>query len=413
MAADTAAAGAKNAPQKYTVIGRYAKGNVSIGFQLQDETGAKHQVDRCKMAYFVGRGLVNNVTAQLYKTSVLYRTKNGDMLSSLPVIGGDTQAKVAEPKRQAAPKAAPAADAAPKTAVPDVAEPVAEAEHKTATPEVAEPVAEQTQEEPVMEEPVAAEPQMDADSLLDSLPEQATEVPETGGLESMESMPAEAIGAEPDAPAENSTTADELLGGMESMPADALGTEPAESGSADSLLDGMEGLSDGVAEPDPASASGLESIPDGISEEVTAADSEIAAAAPTGSVGLDSFEALNINDMPDVMEKEAAKEIADEYAAESEKLKILTKQLKSMPGIKNAQKTTKGKPRIKFAYDKVEGYEFIAKLKSGNLEVAKVTKGATKGGTVVCTIPEERVAEAVSSLSFEGIANEIIQSITA
>ena len=58
----------------YTLVNKYKEGKEVVAYELQaDGVEGTKRVTVDQMAYFVGRGVVNGVTAQIYNGKLLYR----------------------------------------------------------------------------------------------------------------------------------------------------------------------------------------------------------------------------------------------------------------------------------------------------------------------------------------------------
>ena len=113
----------------YTLVGKYKEGKEVVAYELQAEgTEGTKRVTVDQMAYFVGRGVVNGVTAQIYNGKLLYRgvgdsigTKEASKLKTktsklAATKTADEVAAAAPPKRRGRP---PKKNTYTQTSMPD------------------------------------------------------------------------------------------------------------------------------------------------------------------------------------------------------------------------------------------------------------------------------------------------------
>lgn len=71
------------------IVGRYMDGTSVVGYHVQNlESGKSHRYTKEQIIYLVGRGVITNCTAQIYKDKVLLRGV-GMSLENLPVQKSD------------------------------------------------------------------------------------------------------------------------------------------------------------------------------------------------------------------------------------------------------------------------------------------------------------------------------------
>lgn len=74
---------------EYQITGRYTKGKELVGFHLQSiESGKSGKFPKEFVAYLIGKEVVTNCTAQIYKGRLLFRGK-GISLDDLPTASFD------------------------------------------------------------------------------------------------------------------------------------------------------------------------------------------------------------------------------------------------------------------------------------------------------------------------------------